>query len=246
MEPLHPQALDNADEDTLAAAYPWPERRWLRAMMLQTLDGAPVGSDGRSKSLSAPADMRVFAETRRLADAVLIGAQTMRAERYRPLVAKPDVQAVRAAAGLAEAPRLVIVSRSLDLPWEEPVFRESAITPLVVTAEGASAFNVEEASALVEVVVLPGKVVDPHALIDALHERGLGRITCEGGPRLLGELARADLVDEADITIAPLLTGGGQIHTGEPVVDARRFDLAGVLEEDGYLFTRYVRASTLN
>lgn len=246
MKSLHPQAVNDVDDETLAAAYPWPQDRWLRAMMLQTLDGAPVGADGRSKSLSTPADMRVFAETRRLADAVLIGAQTMRAERYRPLAAKPDVQTARADAGLAPAPRLVIVSRSLDLPWEEPVFRESAITPLVVTAEGASGFNVEEASQLVDVVVLPGKVVDPHALIDALHERGLARITCEGGPRLLSELARADLVDEADITIAPLLTGGGQIHTGEPVADARRFESASVMEEDGYLFTRYVRASTLN
>ena len=243
MRSLHPDVVNDVDDDTLAASYPWPQRRWLRAMMLQTLDGAPVGADGRSKSLSVPADMRVFAEARRLADAVLIGAQTMRAERYRPLLAKPQAQSVRAEAGLAPAPRLVIVSRSLDLPWDEPVFGESAVKPLVITSDGASGFNVEEASEIVDVVVLPGKVVDPHALVDALHERGLDRITCEGGPRLLGELARADLVDEADITIAPLLTGGGQIHTGEPVVDARRFDLAGVLEEDGYLFTRYVRAA---
>lgn len=237
---LSPTQVD-IDAVALAAAYAWPQGRWLRAMMLQTLDGAPVGPDGRSKSLSSSADMVVFGETRRLADAVLIGAQTMRAERYKPLRAKPEAQAERSAIGLAPAPRLVIVTRSLSLPWEEAVFRDSALPPLVVTTQATSADAVARAREVAEVVVLAGDLVQPQALLGELHDRGLERITCEGGPRLLGELARADLVDEADITIAPLLTGGGQIHTGDPLVEPKRFELAGVLAADGYLFTRYLR-----
>ena len=53
-------------------------------MMVTTLDGAAAGPDGLSGSISGEADKLVFDAVRREADAVLIGAGTMRAERYGP------------------------------------------------------------------------------------------------------------------------------------------------------------------
>src|SRR3954467_87 len=101
-------ALTDAD---VLAAYPWPEgRRWVRAMMVTTLDGAAAGPDGLSGSISGEADKAVFDAVRREADAVIIGAGTMRAERYGPF---------------RNRARLAIVTRSLDLPWDEAVFHES-------------------------------------------------------------------------------------------------------------------------
>ena len=83
--------------------------------MVMTLDGATVGPDGLSGSISGAADKRVFMETRRLADVVLVGAGTIRAERYRPMVAKPEWQDARADAGLAPAVQVVIVSGRLEM-----------------------------------------------------------------------------------------------------------------------------------
>ncbi|MDQ4118412.1 MAG: dihydrofolate reductase family protein, partial [Actinomycetota bacterium] len=80
------------------------------------------------------------------------------------------------------------------------------------------------------------------SLLGELERRGLRRVVCEGGPRLLGALLDDDAVDELCLTLSPLLVGGaaGRIAVSdEPVVRPMR--LAGVLEEDGTLLLRYVR-----
>ncbi|NEB73940.1 pyrimidine reductase family protein, partial [Streptomyces sp. SID14478] len=88
--------------DELADAYAYPagaEREvWLRANMVSSLDGA-AQHDGRSQPLSCPADMRIFGTLRGLADAVVVGAQTVRQEGYRPARAREAFAARREAAG---------------------------------------------------------------------------------------------------------------------------------------------------
>jgi len=125
----------------IAAAYAWPEGAWTRAMMLTTLDGAIAGADGLSGSISSATDRLIFSEVRRLCDAVLVGAGTIRAERYHPMKARPEYQEARAAAGLEPAPVVVIVSRALDLPWQDPLFHESAQQPVVLTHVHDSSSN---------------------------------------------------------------------------------------------------------
>jgi riboflavin biosynthesis pyrimidine reductase len=230
------------DAEGLARAYAWPDgTAWVRAMMLTTLDGAAAGPDGHSRSISAPPDRAVLAEVRRLADVVLIGAGTLRAERYAPIRVDPSVVDARRALGQADAPVLAVVSASLDLPWDDALFTgEAAVRPLVVTLPGADGDRLERARAHADVVLLAGDTVDPGALLDTLRARGLHRVVCEGGPRLLAGLTTAGLVDEADITLAPLIVGGGQIVTGHPTGAPTAFDLAHVVESDGYLFNRLV------
>lgn len=229
--------------EDLAAAYPWPVgQMWVRAMMVLTLDGASTGADGLSGSISSEGDKRVFAETRRLSDAVLVGAGTIRAEHYKPFRANPKAADERAALGLAVAPLLVIVSASLHLPWADPVFSESAIRPLVVTVENCDGAALATARQHAEVVLLSGSHVDPAALLDYLRSRGLLRIVCEGGPHLLSEMSHAKVLDEADITVAPLIVGGGQKVTGTPMFEPDRFRLVHSIADDGYLFIRYVTA----
>ncbi len=232
-----------ARED-LGELYPWPVgQRWVRGMMVTTLDGAAHGSDNASGSISSTADKVIFNEARRLADAILIGANTMRVERYRPLKAKPEQQAARAAAGLRPAPVVVMISGRLDLPWDEPIFRESEFVPIVVTSETAAPDAVERAREHCEVVVLPGHKVDPGAVLDVLTDRGWNRIVCEGGPNLLGEIAAQGLLDEADISIAPLIVAGGQVVTGSGLDNPDRYRLAHVIEHEGFLFNRYISIS---
>jgi riboflavin biosynthesis pyrimidine reductase len=240
------ERLGPVDPGELVGLFAWPDRgRWLRAMMVATLDGSPVGPDGRSRSISSPADREVLATTRRLADVVLIGAGTFRAERYGPMRARPEDESARAAAGLAVAPRLAMVSASLDLPWEERTFAESTLPPIVVTTESADPDRLALARQAADVIALPGASVDPGAMLAALADRGLERVVCEGGPRLLADLARAGLVDEADITLSPLFTSGGQVPTGTAPPVPQRFGLEQVVvDDDGFLFTRYVAART--
>jgi riboflavin biosynthesis pyrimidine reductase len=235
--------LDPGDPAALDAAYPWPhEGRWLRGMMLTTLDGAVVGADGRSKSISSGSDQVVFAATRRLCDVALIGAGTFRAERYRPMKAKPADAAARAEAGLAPAPVVAIVSDSLDLPWDEALFTESDVRPLVLTTDRADPASLATARRYADVVTSPGPVIAPASLLDELARRGLRRVVCEGGPRLLGTLAAAGLVDEIDLTVAPLMTSGGQVVTGSPLESPHHHSLTQVITaDDGYLFLRYLK-----
>ena len=218
----------------MAANYPWPDRaRWVRAMMVMGLDGATVGPDGGSRSLSGPADLAALLALRSHADAVVIGAETLRVERYKPFRAKPEYQESRAAAGLAVAPRLVVVSASLKLPWDEPVFTESAIAPLVATVAGHDAAWLERARAHAEVIVAPGAPgdrVDPAWLLDELYGRHLRRVVCEGGRGLLESFAASGVIDEWDVTLSGL-------------AGATRYDVESAREEDGFLFTRYVRRS---
>ncbi|MGA0209225.1 MAG: dihydrofolate reductase family protein [Candidatus Nanopelagicales bacterium] len=227
----------------LAQLYPWPEGPWLRTMMVMTLDGATVGPDGLSGSISGAADRRVFMEARRLADAVLVGAGTIRAERYRPMIAKPEWQEARTAAGLAPAPQIVVVSGALDLPWEEPMFAESTLPVIVATTLDADASRLARARAHAEIVQVGEGSVDVEALMGVLRDRGLEHITCEGGEALFDARVRAEMVDEMDLTISPVLAAAG--HLPDPDLAIKepypRFSLAHQFTDEGFVFCRFVR-----
>jgi riboflavin biosynthesis pyrimidine reductase len=223
----------------LAAAYAWPEGAWTRAMMLTTLDGAIAGADGLSGSISSATDRLIFSEVRRLADAVLVGAGTIRAERYNPMKAKPEYQEARAAAGLQPASVVVIVSRSLELPWQDPLFHESSQQPIVLTTtHDSSSHELKRAQAHADVHQIPD--LEARTIIGAMHARGLSRIVCEGGPSLLTQMAAADLVDEYDITLAPILAGNGHGIVNGPLGDIKRLQLAHAITDEGFVFTKYV------
>ena len=208
--------------------YPWPSGPWVRALFVMALDGAAAGPDGRSGSISGPADRRVLGAVRRWSDAVVVGAATMRAERYNPMRVSESVAAERLAAGQQAAPRLVIVSASLDLPWSDPAYAESMLPPLIVTVASAPADALARVPSTCEVLVAPGERVDPMWLRGQLVDRGMERIVCEGGRALLADFARAGTVDEWALTVSGLMPAG----SFAPVM-ARC--------EDEFVFTRFVR-----
>ncbi|GAB2802097.1 pyrimidine reductase family protein [Actinoallomurus bryophytorum] len=226
-------------DDEVADAYPWPgSGPWVRAMMVTTLDGAATGPGGVSGSISSEADQAVFAATRRFADVVLIGSGTLRAEKYGPMRAKEADAVRRSEAGQRPAPVLAVVSGSLDLPWRLPVWAESTHRPLVLTRTAADPERLDVAKRHADVVTLD--VVTPRAIVDALVGRGLRRIVCEGGPRLLRDFNAADAIDEADITISPTFAGTGPSPTTAGLPDVVRHRLVHVLQGDGFLMARYL------
>lgn len=232
--------------DELADAYAYPEgtEPWLRANMVSTLDGA-AQHGGRSQAISSPADMRIFGTLRALADAVVVGAETVRKEGYRPARAREEFAARRAAAGQGPAPAIAVVSAGLDLDFSLPLFTSPLVPTLIVT--GAAAPKERRAAAElvgVEVVIAgDGVGAEPDRIVPALAERGLTRLLTEGGPRLLGRLVAADALDELCLTTAPVLTAGDaqRIAGGPPVDVPRRLALDSLLEEGGFLFGRYRR-----
>lgn len=237
----------------LAAAYAYPgpgpggdRQPWLRANMVSTLDGA-AQHEGRSQPISSPADMRVFGTLRALADVVLVGAETVRMEGYRPARARAEFAAAREAAGQGPAPAVAVVSAGLDLDFSLPLFTTPLVDTLVLTGAAAPPDRIAaaEAAAGTRVVIAgDGTGVDPARAVRALAERGHTRLLTEGGPRLLGQLVAAGVLDELCLTVAPMLVAGdAQRITGGPSVTLpSRFTLKSMLEEDGFLFTRYARS----
>ncbi|MGW5847742.1 pyrimidine reductase family protein [Streptomyces sp. NPDC055254] len=234
--------------DELAEAYAYPELgdggHWLRANMVSTLDGA-AQHDGRSQPISGETDMRIFGTLRALADVVVVGAETVRQEGYRPARAREAFAARRAAAGQGPAPAVAVVSASLDLDFSLPLFTSPLVPTLVVTGATAPSDRVADAvGAGAEVVVAgDGAAVDPARVVRELAGRGLRRQLTEGGPRLLGQFVAADALDELCLTISPMLTAGAaqRIAGGPSVTVPHRLAPACVLEEAGFLFTSYRR-----
>ena len=237
----------------LAALYAYPDlgappAHWLRANMVASLDGAAT-VEGRSGGLSGEADEQVFAMLRALADVILVGAGTARAEGYGPV--RPESEGLRWSwlrdSRPPSAP-IAVVTRALDLDLDGPLLAQAPrhARTILITTWSAPAGRRTAAARTAEVIVAGEASVDLKAAIDALAERGYQRISCEGGPHLLAQLAGTGLLDELCLTVSPLLAGpgAGRIVTGGlpmPGGGAQPFTLAHTLADEGYLICRYVR-----
>jgi riboflavin biosynthesis pyrimidine reductase len=243
-------ALDDA---ALAALYSYPDpgalpARWLRANMVASLDGAAT-VEGRSGGLSNEADQQVFAMLRAHADVILVGAGTARAEGYGPV--RPESEGLRWAwlrDGRPPSPPIALITRALDLDFGSALFADAPphARTIVITTESAPPDRRAAAARAAEVIVAGDANVDLKAAVDSLAERGHQRISCEGGPHLLAQLADEGLLDELCLTVSPLLAGpgAGRIVAGGlpmPGGGTMPFTLAHVVEDEGYLLCRYVR-----
>lgn len=237
--------------DDLAEAYAYPAwaapggaagRSWLRANMVSSLDGA-AHHGGRSQPLSSPADMRIFGVLRALADVVVVGAETVRQEGYRPARRREAFAARREAAGQGPAPAIAVVSASLDLDFSLPLFTEPLVPTLLLTGARASGERMRAAREAGAEVVVAGDsaLVDPARVPEVLAERGLTRQLTEGGPTLLGRLTAAAALDELCLAVAPRVALGSatRVMNGPVFETPSDFALHAILEEDGFLFTRY-------
>jgi riboflavin-specific deaminase-like protein len=211
-------------------------RPFLYVAMITTVDGR-AALDGNSHGLGDEADLEMLLELRTLADAVLIGTGTLRAEGYDRLIRDPRRRERRAAAGLAEDPVAVLLTRRFDIPWEAGLFQ--APNQRVLIGTGAPG-DVPDVPAPVEVVEL--SVPTPTALLAELRARGVRSLLCEAGPTLHGALLAAGLVDELFLTVAPVLTGDPDepsILTGPRLPGVVDMRLLWALQHGSELFLRY-------
>ena len=232
------------DDRDLAELYAYPGPMWLRTNMVTSADGAGF-LEGRTAALSTPGDMRIFGLLRVLADVVLVGAGTARTEKYKPARHREALAHLRA--GRPPTPPIAVVSRTLELDLESPLFTgaPSHARTIVITCASAPAPLQEAAARVADVIVAGTAAVDLTEAAGVLAGRGMSRVLCEGGPHLLRQVAADGLLDELCLTVSPLLAGPGahRITHGPPLAAALPMRLAHVLEADGFLFCRYLAAA---
>ncbi|WP_054814118.1 pyrimidine reductase family protein [Nocardia arizonensis] len=243
--------LTESDPDDLAELYAYPsslDLPWVRANFVSSIDGAATSAD-LSAGLGTDADRTVFTMLRDLADVILVGAGTVRAENYggaRTDAVRRRVLRERGAGGSAEGypPPIAVVTANAALDPTSRLFHDTAVAPLIITTASAPARNTAALAAAGAQIVEAGAVaVTPKGLLGALADRGLFRVLCEGGPHLFGQLLEADAIDELCLTIAPVLVGGsaGRIALSAHEFHRRMERRHVLLDADGTMLTRWTR-----
>jgi 2,5-diamino-6-(ribosylamino)-4(3H)-pyrimidinone 5'-phosphate reductase len=221
---LVPPPASERPPETVYAALDWSgpleERPYVALNMVCTLDGrAAVG--GRAAGIGSPTDRLLMRQLRARADAVMVGAGTLRVEALTPTVPASYV-AARLARGQAAQPLGVLVSGSGRLPLARSYFTRADFARVLITsAAGAAALDPATAAGLRFVVAGEATVDLPLALAALRHDLGVRWLLCEGGPTLNHGLLAAGLVDELFLTVAPKLVGGPgpTIVGGAPFAD---------------------------
>jgi riboflavin-specific deaminase-like protein len=216
------------------------ERPWVMANVVASADGATALA-GESRELSGPADRAVFHALRAIADAVMAGAATVRADRYGPYRPSSDVVDARRRRGQEPVAPIVVVSRSLDLDWDSPLFTEADVPTIVAAPSDAPAAGRAAARAAGDLVIAGTGGVDMSELVAELGRRGVPSLLCEGGPGMFAQLAEAGLLDELFLAISPQLVAGGaqRVLPGALLVPPLPLRIVALMEADGFLFVRY-------
>ncbi len=236
---------------------PHPDRPWVMLNMVSSIDGA-AALGGLSRGLSSDADKNMFQALRARADVVLVGARTASVERYRR--------------ARQSGTRVAVVSESLsvdpNLPLFDPLPDQSVESlPLVlIGANSASTRSdvVDRLAGRAEIVQIDSddasstdgtRGLDLLACVEHLGSLGARVVLCEGGPTLNASLLEADLVDEVNLTQAPLAVGGlaprialssTSASAAQPEIPRnpetpRNFALEHVIADNDVLFVRWVR-----
>jgi riboflavin biosynthesis pyrimidine reductase len=218
---LLPDRAVNLKAADVAAAVPGPAppgRPFMLVNMIATADGRATIA-GRTGPIANRADYELFHALRTRADAVMVGAETVRVESYGRM-----------------APIAVLVTRSARVPAEVGLLRAPENRVVVLTPSPVA--TLPDCAAQVSYLRAP--------LAEGVRrlrsEHGVESILCEGGPQLLGDLVHAGLVDELHLVIATKLAGGRDpitIVTGAAFAPTVELELLSLHESGGYLFVRY-------
>jgi riboflavin biosynthesis pyrimidine reductase len=243
-------SVETIDERRLAELYAYPDglsHCWVRANFISSLDGAAT-VDGKSGELGGPGDRQLFRMMRELADVIVVGAGTVRAENYAGAQLSASQRQDRQARGQAEVPPIAIVTLSGHLDRDTKVFTQTEVPPLVLTCTAALPATRDRLHGIADVVDCSDAdpaTVDTATMLATLAARGLTRVLTEGGPSLLGTFVEQDLLDELCLTMAPAVVGGdgGRIANGTAAVQTRLRRSHVLADDHGYLYTRYVRGA---
>ena len=228
----------------------------LYANFVESVDGVvslgDVPSAGSVISGRNPSDRLLMGILRALADAVLVGAGTLRAtpghawtaEHVFPDLAGPFAS-LRAGLGKTARPRLFVLTGSGDVDLQHPGLRGGAT---ILTTTAAAARLGAAAPADVEILaVADDDRVPVGAAVAAIHDSGHGVVLSEAGPTVLGQLLDGDLVDDVFVTLSPLVAGRLPASARKGLVDGIEFlpdrrlalRLASLRRRGDHVFLRY-------
>jgi len=187
---------------------------------------------------------------RACADAVLIGAGTLRAtpgHHWTPEHVFPGLAAsfarMRKQLGRTLDPRLVVLTGTGDVDVTHPAIAGGAT--VLTTTEAAKSLRARLPDSC-DVIESGHKEVDMSAALDELRSRGFNVVLTEGGPHVMGELIKDGLLDEAFLTISPVVAGRGDEPRLGMVEGIELLPAGGVWAElmssrrhGDYLFLRY-------
>jgi riboflavin biosynthesis pyrimidine reductase len=239
---LVPDPGSTTVSDQLADYRPWDDppagRPRVALNFATTLDGR-AAIEGRSGQIGSDTDTAMLVGLRLRFDAVMIGAGTMRVEKYGRIITDPAKRERREELGLPGDPLVVLVG-SLDLPWDAPLFTDGGGEVVLITADPEG--EPPATATPIEVVREPDGRVDVDVALRRLREeRGVRAVLCEGGPHLHSQLQAGGLADELFLTIAPKLVGAGSTILEGALPEVAELELAWLLREESELFARYLR-----
>jgi 5-amino-6-(5-phosphoribosylamino)uracil reductase len=239
------EAIDSFDLSAPGARS--DERPRVLLNMVSTLDGRAT-LRGRSAGVSGPADRALFHGLRSAVDGVLIGAGTVRAERYGRMISAPATREERVRRGLSAEPLACVVSGRLVLDADLPLLGEPDAHVVLITSSSASLPEHTSLAARIDYVRSGGgEGVQLAAALSELGERfQIRTLLCEGGPHLARQLIAAGLIDELFLSLSPTLAAGEpaagealRILAGAELDPPVNLELLGVLSSASYLFLRY-------
>jgi riboflavin biosynthesis pyrimidine reductase len=221
-------------------AYLVPEKPHLRVNFISSLDGA-IEISGRSGPLGGRADRAAFMAMRAVADVIMVGAGTARAEDYGPVRLDESVQQRRGERGQIPCPPLVVVTARGNLEPGARMFATGAEVIVLTTSQVVAERT--DLARVAELVACGDAYVDLAAGLEKLRSRGLERVLCEGGPELMRSLMMVGLVDELCLTLAPVLAGPQhrRLAGPGPLPQIEPFQLSALIVAEGMLLTRYER-----
>jgi len=226
-----PLDLD-ADESqaTLDEYYRPPAADWVRLNLVGSVDGSAAGNDGTSDSLSNPTDRRVLRTLRGLADAVVVGAASVRAEGY--YVPRTAALAVVTGSGDLSGNRIVTTGQRGPLLVLCPA----------TAAETARRTLGSTAARVVEVPADGGRITPQH-ILDALTSAGYRSIVCEGGPRLAAQFLQAGVLNEICLTTSPVVGGTSlPLFAGASLSETPLTLTQLMVDERSFLYSRWAVA----
>lgn len=211
---------------------------WVMFNMVASVDGATAVKGG-SSALNDEDDKALFSSLRAVPDVILVGAGTVRAENYGPVVLDEDRRVRRVAHGMSPVPRLAIATASLSVEPDMRVFEDPEHKPLIITSRDVPRDQIEAFADRADVVQLAD--LESASILESLGEPAV--VLCEGGPTLNGQLIADGFIHEMNLTMAPLIVGGEshRIAYGEEVLPPIDMELVRTLVGDRALFLRYVR-----
>ena len=223
------------------------ERPFVYINMAMTVDGKITSAGREYPRFTTAHDRHNMDRLRAEADAILVGAGTVRADNPRLEVRDAEMRQHRLKLGKPAGLVKVLVTASARIEATSRFLEDGdGGARIVATVDGAPRQRLQELAQRCEVWMLGAARVDLHALLQRLHERGVERLLVEGGAELNWALVSEDLADELHVTIAPALLGGRDAPTplggkGFPMKARQRLRLLSLERRQDELYCRYAR-----